>query len=210
MDLYPLPIYCKPNEFFCIMEKVFSEDEVKKVIQAAEKQAFYAKSRGNGPGGMNKGTVGDGHVVEEVRKSEVLFLDRQNPEVDWIFGRMAWATCQANGDKFEMELYGLEALQFTKYNDQKSHYHYHMDAHQNKAQPYHRKLSMSLLLSDPEEYEGGDFVLLNDGSMNNPTRIRAKKGDIVFFYSHLPHAVEPVTKGVRMSLVSWAAGPKLV
>lgn len=210
MELYPLPIYCKPNEFYCIMENVFSAEEVDKIIKSAETQAFYAKTRNNNQGGLTVGTIGDGQIDEKVRKSKVMFMDSNNQDNRWIFDRVAWAASKANGDKFEMELYGLEALQFTKYDDQNSHYHYHMDAHQNKAQPYHRKLSVSIMLSDPEEYEGGDFVLLNDGSMANPTRIRAPKGYAIFFYSHLGHAVEAVTKGDRMSLVSWVMGPKLV
>lgn len=72
--------------------------------------------------------------------------------------------------------------------------------------PHNRKLSMSLQLSDPNDYEGGELLL---HLSHNPTVISKQKGMMVFFPSHTLHEVTPVTKGERYSLVAWIHGSKL-
>jgi PKHD-type hydroxylase len=82
------------------------------------------------------------------------------------------------------------------------HYDWHMDAGppENGIQ---RKLSISILLSDPSEFEGGELQFKNiEGK-----KILTKQGSIVVFPSFIEHKVTPVTKGVRYSAVTWASGP---
>ena len=67
-----------------------------------------------------------------------------------------------------------------------------------------RKLSFSLLLSDPDEYEGGDLII---ATVNGHHIIPKGKGLIVFFPAYTEHEVTPVTKGIRRSLVGWIHGP---
>jgi len=69
-----------------------------------------------------------------------------------------------------------------------------------------RKLSFSLLLSDPETYEGGNFQLINE---NERTYIAPRqKGSIILFDSRAKHRVTPVRKGTRKSIVGWTVGPR--
>jgi PKHD-type hydroxylase len=68
-----------------------------------------------------------------------------------------------------------------------------------------RKLSMSLLLSDPSEFEGGEFEVKTDSDI--PINLEQKRGRAWFFPSWALHRVTPVTKGVRKSLVLWVGGP---
>ena len=69
-----------------------------------------------------------------------------------------------------------------------------------------RKLSFSLLLSDPETYEGGNFQLLDE---NEKTYIAPRqKGSIILFDSRARHRVTPVRKGTRKSIVGWTVGPR--
>ena len=76
-----------------------------------------------------------------------------------------------------------------------------------------RKLSVTVSLSDPEDYEGGvlEFDLRNTGQINTSEIIKCKeilpKGSIVVFPSYTWHRVSPVTKGTRLSLVQWNLGP---
>ena len=63
-----------------------------------------------------------------------------------------------------------------------------------------RKISMSLVLSDPDEYEGGQLEIWGKSIDVY------KKGSIIFFPSWMPHRVTPVTKGTRYSLVMWFIG----
>ena len=86
----------------------------------------------------------------------------------------------------------------------------------NKAQDqnliageYIRKLSFTLQLSEPDEYEGGEFDLEISGP-NAEKRfetMKMPKGSIVVFPSYMWHRVRPVTSGVRKSLVGWIMGP---
>lgn len=203
---YPLSEYTPPTEYFCILEGAFSEEQVGQIIQHAETQNFYAKSRG-GAGSM-EGTVGDGRIDQNVRKSEVTFLEI-NQGTEGLFEHINQVVGRVNYDKFRMDLDFIEALQFTRYKEDGGHYHWHIDSHQNDQRTSHRKLSMVIMLTSPDEYEGGDLLLNNNGNQDAPTVIRAKKGDAIFFYSHIPHTVTPVTKGERLSLVSWFLGPKV-
>ncbi len=69
-----------------------------------------------------------------------------------------------------------------------------------------RKLSFSLLLSDPDTYEGGNLQLMaEDGKSYIAPR---QRGTIILFDSRTQHRVQKVTSGVRKSLVGWTVGPR--
>ena len=69
-----------------------------------------------------------------------------------------------------------------------------------------RKLSFSLQLSNPDDYEGGNVVLLDD---NNKQYVAPRqRGSIILFDSRTMHRVCKVTKGVRKSIVGWVVGPR--
>jgi PKHD-type hydroxylase len=96
-----------------------------------------------------------------------------------------------------------EMTQVSKYrSENKGHYDWHIDSHPPIGNTQ-RKLSISILLSDPSEFEGGElqFKGMED------RKILTKQGSIVVFPSFVEHRVTPVTKGVRYSAVTWASGP---
>lgn len=66
------------------------------------------------------------------------------------------------------------------------------------------KVSVSVVLNDHSEYEGGDLEVLRT---EVPPLTHA--GDAVFFAGYLAHRVTPVTSGRRTVLVAWAGGPAL-
>ena len=70
-----------------------------------------------------------------------------------------------------------------------------------------RKLSMSVQLSDAEDYEGGELILVD--YFNRHCQIDNQKGDCVIFDSRCPHKASHITKGTRYVLVGWASGPKM-
>lgn len=67
-----------------------------------------------------------------------------------------------------------------------------------------RKISISVPLSSPDEYEGGAFQFFMDGE---PRDIPQAKGAMISFPSYEQHRVTPVTRGRRYSLVVWLSGP---
>ena len=111
---------------------------------------------------------------------------------------------QVNNNHFGYEGMQLtEPGQFTEY-PKGGFYDWHMDADVNcQFEPPIRKVSMTILLSNPSEFEGGDLEFLTEG--NKPPQLI--QGQAIFFCSLLRHRVAKVKKGIRRSLVMWFGGP---
>ena len=69
-----------------------------------------------------------------------------------------------------------------------------------------RKLSFTIQLSDPDDYEGGNVILLSEEG--NKYVAPRQKGTIILFDSRTQHCVNKVKKGVRKSIVGWVVGPR--
>jgi len=65
-----------------------------------------------------------------------------------------------------------------------------------------RKLTVLAFLND--DFEGGKFYIQNDYKRLYPPQT---PGTVLVFPSFMPHGVEPVTKGIRYSVVTWMVGP---
>ena len=148
------------------------------------------------------GTSESGEEVPEIRKCEVTWLT----ELDWVSTIFTHYYRIANRELWEYDLTEMEEIQVTKYN--KNHFYgWHCDYGTSGDKELTRKLSASIILSDPNEYSGGKLQFLDwHGKVVTPTK---KKGSIIIFDSRTPHRVTPVLKGQRISLVSWMLGPKL-
>ena len=110
---------------------------------------------------------------------------------------------QANNNHFGFEGMQLtEPGQFTHYPTG-GFYQWHMDNDVTGIkQPPVRKISMTLLLSPENEFEGGELEFMSKGKS-----AKLKQGQAIFFASWLQHRVKPVTRGERKSLVMWFGGP---
>ena len=110
---------------------------------------------------------------------------------------------KANGNHFGFDGMRLtEVAQFTHYLEG-GFYDWHMDNDVlGKHQQPVRKISMTLLLSDPSTFEGGELEFMSKGKT-----AKLQQGQAIFFASWLQHRVKPVTKGERKSLVMWFGGP---
>ena len=163
--------------------------------------------------------------IQKKRKSDVVWLSDR-----WIYNEIHPYIHGANkkaGWNFEWDW--SESCQFTKYGIGQ-YYGWHCDSwnqpydrskHKNEQgilPPDHgkvRKLSVTVSLNDPNEYEGGnlEFDFRNDhdwernkkSSIKSCTEIRPR-GSIIVFPSFCWHRVAPVTKGTRYSLVMWNLG----
>jgi PKHD-type hydroxylase len=111
---------------------------------------------------------------------------------------------QANGNHFGYESMTLtEPAQFTEY-PKGGFYDWHMDAEVNcQFEPPVRKISMTILLSNQSEFEGGDLEFMSEG--NKPPQL--VQGQAIYFCSLIRHRVAKVKKGRRRSLVMWFGGP---
>lgn len=93
-----------------------------------------------------------------------------------------------------------ESLQYTVY-EPGDYFGWHTDAGPGVPP---RKLSISVQLTEPSEYDGGELqVQMTDQLIAMPRQA----GQAIVFPSFVRHRVTPVTRGVRRALVAWIGGP---
>jgi len=108
-------------------------------------------------------------------------------------------TGSTSNNAYKYHLQGFyEGVQIAAYKSG-GKYDWHMDV--GPGQNSSRKLSMSVQLSDPKSYEGGDLEF-----MRVAQKSERDVGALIVFPSFLQHRVTPVTKGTRYSLVAWVHG----
>lgn len=137
-------------------------------------------------------------VDDEFRKSQICWIDDpylRNLALDY--------TMKANRAVYGFDVNYLPELQFGKYSEG-SFYHFHHDIDWVSDSMYDRKLSVCIQLSDPNDYEGGDFQFK---TLESPTGYKTQ-GSILVFPSYNEHQITEITKGVRYSLVGWMEGPR--
>lgn len=141
--------------------------------------------------------------VAEVRRSDVVWLDR-TPETAPIYELIAGFVQHANSRVFKLDIENFtEPFQIATYRaEAQGFYGWHVDIGAGRLA--NRKLSLVAPLTDPAEYEGGEFQVFHD---HEPTPIPMPLGRILAFPSYILHRVTPVTKGVRRTLAVWVSGP---
>lgn len=184
--------YSQSIEPYAWWRGAFTDDELKylnKIASAAEDRA----SAGNH----------DSESVLKVRRSKISWLEC-NAETEWIYNKLGHVVSSLNAQYYGFDLTGFaEPLQLTRYQmSEQGMYGWHQDS--GKGGAPNRKLSLSVQLSDPSEYEGGNLEIKTS---QEPKTIPREKGLIAVFPSYTLHQVTPVVQGERASLVTWVSGP---
>ena len=147
-----------------------------------------------------------------IRKTSIHFIvDEKNKinELAWHFLR------EANKIQFNYDLTYFQPIQFAEYKDG-GFYGWHQDQGNIDKTGEVRKLSLTLVLSDPNTFEGGELQFYSGGRpMEDMGEITGEKvqqdiqaqGTVIVFDSRDYHRVTPVVKGVRHSVVCWTVGP---
>ncbi len=169
-----------------------------------------------------------------VRDSEVAWLNEQ-----WLYDLILPYIQKANRNAgWSYDIEGFENFQFTKYYPD-GFYGWHTDGGTDKFSVYKRyipgisptdekgqmlkgytkninlvgkirKISMTLNLNVPGEYEGGnlkfDFGPHHTGERYHECLEIRPQGSMIVFPSYVFHQVTPITKGTRYSLVLWTLG----
>jgi len=170
---------------YAYWEKAFTKEECEKIIKIAKDK------------GLIKGTT---KGKSDVRQSEICWL-HSSDDLEWVFRRITDIVLNLNDRFFQFDIFGLnEGLQFTNYKAQSDKYGKHID---RALDNLIRKLSLSIQLTDPKEYKGGELFLYED---EKGTEMKKEQGTLILFPSYILHEVKPVTKGERNSLVSWVTG----
>lgn len=189
---YKLTPYTHNIPDFVWWENAFNENELNFLQNLAKKSS-------------DDGLVGNNNNNINLRRSKVNWLEN-TPEYTWIYDRLSHVVSSVNASHYNFDLTGFgEALQLSNY-DSSNHgmYGWHVDAGTGNGNPtISRKLSVSLQLTDPCEYDGGNLQIMQSENIT----IRKQRGLIAIFPSYTVHQVTPVTKGSRQSLVAWISGP---
>ena len=144
-----------------------------------------------------------GGTNDSIRKTTIHWIPTVEDNA-WIFRKLTDVILQANQQWFGFDLNNIENLQYSVYNEG-DFYEKHVDHHFQGAGQYPRKLSFTMQLTDPSEYEGGETMLI---TAKDPFPISKDRGTITFFPSYTLHEVTPITKGTRKALVGWIHGPR--
>jgi len=150
-----------------------------------------------------------------------------NTDDSWIGAFIWYYVMKANRQNFlyDITCYDGENIQYTVY-EEGQFYGWHPDQHlytefTPKSKPsskyseldkhvqqqceYTRKLSFSLQLSHPDEYEGGELQFLDAGLLREAPK---ERGQLIIFDSRVLHRVRKVKSGTRKSIVGWVVGPR--
>ena len=171
---------------------LFTPEQCQMVIDAGRRQRPQKAQVGMGKPG--------GGVDTKKRTTTISWIPFK--EMQPMYDQINEFIQKANRNHFGFgDIQITEQAQFTEYPEG-GFYDWHMDTDVNmKHEPPVRKISMTLLLSPENQFEGGDLELMAPGK-----RVKLKQGHAIIFASFLNHRVAPVTRGVRQSLVMWFGG----
>jgi len=171
---------------------LFTPEQCQMVIDAGRRQRPQKAQVGMGKPG--------GGVDTKKRTTTISWIPFK--EMEPMYNQINEFIQKANRNHFGFgDIQITEQAQFTEYPEG-GFYDWHMDTDVNmKHEPPVRKISMTLLLSPENQFEGGDLELMAPGKT-----AKLKQGNAIIFASFINHRVAPVTKGVRQSLVMWFGG----
>lgn len=150
---------------------------------------------------LAEGKLAPGNTNPQIRRSRVVMLGMEE-KYAWLYQRLWTAAQECNRLFFCVDIAGVEAnVQLARYDSSNlGFYDWHTDF--AGVRPL-RKISISVQLSRPEDYDGGDLELMYG---IRPQTLDKTRGAFIAFPSFMLHRVTPVTRGTRWSLVAWILG----
>ena len=215
------------RNYLCEIPNFFTAEEVQKIHKYANTLPID-----EGRVGDNRNDVdaddSDFNINDSIRRSTVKWFKNDSSLEFDMMGKIHEGLRQAKEVcGWEHQYDYIENLQYTIYRESTEtkgdFYTWHTDAGDTLYDNgMHRKLSFTIQLTDPDEYEGGHFQWLEpqgefnrlDSSLqvdlHNAVRTvpfsSKSKGSMIVFPSFLYHQVTPVLRGTRISLVGWCVG----
>ena len=205
--IFPKQKYCQSKytcydasqkEHFCKSDEnwgAFTGQECEKVISLS-KQIKPSKA------------IVDGRMKHEIRKVNAWGIS-YSESTRWLWEKLVNSVKYANSKWWNYDIYGIidypQLLCYEASNNKDSiqdHYNKHID---NGEIYYYRKISISVQLSDPQDYEGSELKLY---TQREAEKLPKARGTIILFPSFVLHEVTPIIQGKRWALVCWVCGPQ--
>lgn len=181
---------------FYYYKKVFNDKMITELEKMVSTHYTFSKGR---TGAVELGTDTDSY---ETNNRDIAYINTA-PHSKWLYELLFPLALQANEKLFHFDIdIVTDAIHYVIYPEDGGHLDWHMDIGAYGAN--RRKLAMTVQLSDPSEYDGGEFEIWLGGS--EPTIVPREKGDVIVFPSFLMHRVKPITRGQRKCLVFWTGG----
>lgn len=140
----------------------------------------------------------------DIRSSSIKWIPQDDKWL-WLYNKLGEMAKEANNTMWKFNIYSMpELIQYTEYYDHaEGHYGWHQDMGSGELSM--RKISITVQLSEADEYEGGDLEFNKGGDVGGFIAPRGA-GVVVIFPSYMFHRVTKVTKGTRRSFVLWLGG----
>lgn len=187
---------CNFNDFY-YFPKAFTDE----MIERTNSMVYDGKYT------FSKGKTGYGDDVdtEKTNNRDIAYITCQD-DSEWIYNTLFGMVMQANENLFHFDIdIVTDALHYVIYPTESGHLDWHMDIGQGFVN--RRKIATTVQLSDPDDYEGGDFQCWY-GGQNGFINLPREKGDVLMFPSFFMHRVTPIKSGERKALVFWTGSNK--
>ncbi len=169
------------------IDNVLSDDELAQIFAVFDRVDFVS----------GKGTA---HGAAAAVKDN-LQLPADNPHVQGIM-KLVLAALKRN-ETFFRAAYPRRAVPplFSRYEAGMSYGEHVDNAVMRAPTPLRTDVAVTLFLSHPDSYDGGELVIATAGG---ETAVKLPAGSLVTYPPYFVHRVEPVTRGVRYAAVTWA------
>jgi len=125
------------------------------------------------------------------------------PHTKWLYDILFPLVLEANQKVFHFDIDVVtDPIHYVIYPTDGGHLDWHMDVGAHGVNK--RKIATTIQLSDPSEYDGGEFEIWFGGQES--VVVPREKGDVICFPAFCMHRVRPITRGERKCMVFWTGG----
>jgi PKHD-type hydroxylase len=181
---------------FYYYKNVFNDSMIKKLEDMVYENYQFKKGR---TGVQELGTDTDSY---ETNNRDIAYINPA-PHSKWLYDLLCPLVLEANQKLFHFDIDVVtDPIHYVIYPEDGGHLDWHMDVGAYGVN--RRKIATTVQLSDPSEYEGGEFEIWFGGKQS--IVVPREKGDVICFPAFCMHRVRPITKGKRKCLVFWTGG----
>jgi PKHD-type hydroxylase len=181
---------------FYYYKNVFNDE----MIATLEKMVYTHYTFSKGRTGVPQ--LGNDTDSYETNNRDIAYI-KPEAHSQWLYELLFPLALEANEKLFHFDIDVVtDPIHYVIYPEDGGHLDWHMDTGAYGVNK--RKLAMTVQLSDPSEYDGGDFEIWFGGKES--IIVPREKGDVIVFPAFCMHRVKPITRGERRCLVFWTGG----
>lgn len=181
---------------FYYYKNVFNDS----MIEELEKMVYTHYKFSKGRTGIAE--LGNDTDSYETNNRDIAYIKPANHS-QWLYELLFPLALEANEKLFHFDIDTVtDPIHYVIYPEDGGHLDWHMDTGAYGVNK--RKLAMTVQLSDPSEYDGGEFEIWFGGQESMV--VPREKGDVIIFPAFCLHRVRPITRGQRKCLVFWTGG----